>query len=239
MYNCLLVDDERLARSELKRLLKMHPQCVITAEASSGEEALQQLTSHKIDLVFLDIQMPGLTGLQLAEHIPANTQFIFCTAFNSFALDAFELNAVDYLLKPIAPERLAKALQKLRPANDNNHATVHYLAEQHGILLKFGDSQRVVRLNEISRFESIGNHAAVYTPYGKSFIHSSLAKIEQKLDPELFFKASRADIVRISAISHIEPSIAEGGLVAILQDGQQVDVSRRQAQQLKQQFSAF
>ena len=178
--------------------------------------------------------MPGLTGLQLAEHIPANTQFIFCTAFNSFALDAFELNAVDYLLKPIAPERLAKALQKLRSANDG--AAQHFLAEQHGILLKFGDSQRVVRLNEISRFESIGNHAAVYTPYGKSFIHSSLAKIEQKLDPALFFKASRADIVRISAISHIEPAIADGGLIAVLQDGQQVDVSRRQAQQLKQQL---
>ena len=79
----------------------------------------------------------------------------------------------------------------------------------------------------------------MYTPYGKSFIHSSLAKIEQKLDPALFFKASRADIVRISAISHIEPAIADGGLMAILQDGQQVDVSRRQAQQLKQQFSAF
>jgi two-component system LytT family response regulator len=237
MYNCLLVDDERLARSELKRLLMAHPQCVIVAEAGSGEEALQHLAVMPINLVFLDIQMPGLTGLQLAEHIPANTQFIFCTAFNSFALDAFELNAADYLLKPIAPERLAKALQKLRPANAE--AAPHFLAEQHGILLKFGDSQRVVRLNEISRFESIGNHAAVYTPYGKSFIHSSLAKIEQKLDPALFFKASRADIVRISAISHIEPAIADGGLIAILQDGQQVDVSRRQAQQLKQQFSAF
>lgn len=237
MYNCLLVDDERLARSELKRLLKAHPQCIIAAEAQSGEEALQHLINSSIDLVFLDIQMPGLTGLQLAEHIPAGTQFIFCTAFNSFALDAFELNAVDYLLKPIAPERLAKALQKLRPPSDS--ATVHYLAAQHGILLKFGDSQRVVRLDDISRFESIGNHAAVYTPYGKSFIHSSLAKIEQKLDPALFFKASRADILRISAISHIEPAIADGGLIAVLQDGQQVDVSRRQAQQLKQQFSAF
>ena len=106
-------------------------------------------------------------------------------------------------------------------------------------MLKFGDSQRVVKLSEISRFESIGNHAAVYTPYGKSFIHSSLSKIEQKLDPALFFKASRADIVRISAISQIEPAIAEGSLIAVLDDGQQVDVSRRQAQLLKQQFSAF
>lgn len=94
-------------------------------------------------------------------------------------------------------------------------------------------------LNEISRFESIGNHAAVYTPYGKSFIQSSLAKIEQKLDPALFFKASRADIIRISAINKIEPAINEGRLLAILDDGQQVDVSRRQAQQLKLQFNAF
>lgn len=238
MYNCLLVDDERLARAELKRLLGAHADCNVVAEAANGADALQLLAQHRIDLVFLDIQMPGLTGLQLAEQIPSATQFIFCTAFNSFALDAFELNAVDYLLKPIAPDRLSKALQKLRPGNLSDKQN-HYLAEQHGILLKFGDAQRVVRLNEISRFESIGNHAAVYTPYGKSFIHSSLAKIEQKLDPALFFKASRADIVRISAISHIEPAISDGGLLAVLTDGQQVDVSRRQAQQLKQQFSAF
>lgn len=237
MYNCLLVDDERLARTELKRLLSAHAQCAIVAEAANASEALTYLTTQSIDLVFLDIQMPGITGLQLAEQIPASTQFIFCTAYNSFALNAFELNAVDYLLKPIAPERLAKALQKLRPMG--NGPVMHYLAEQHGILLKFGDSQRVVKLSEISRFESIGNHAAVYTPYGKSFIHSSLSKIEQKLDPALFFKASRADIVRISAISQIEPAIAEGSLIAVLDDGQQVDVSRRQAQLLKQQFSAF
>ncbi|GAA0540023.1 LytTR family DNA-binding domain-containing protein [Rheinheimera aquimaris] len=237
MYNCLLVDDERLARAELKRLLSAHPECVIVAEAANASEALTCLTTQSIDLVFLDIQMPGITGLQLAQQIQASTQFIFCTAYNSFALNAFELNAVDYLLKPIAPERLAKALQKLRPTS--NSAAAHYLAEQHGILLKFGDSQRVVKLSEISRFESIGNHAAVYTPYGKSFIHSSLSKIEQKLDPALFFKASRADIVRISAISQIEPAIAEGSLIAVLDDGQRVDVSRRQAQLLKQQFSAF
>ncbi|MGI5309528.1 LytR/AlgR family response regulator transcription factor [Rheinheimera sp. WS51] len=235
MYKCLLVDDERLARSELKRLLKVHPQCQIIAEAQTGEEALQCLADNQIDLVFLDIQMPGLTGLQLAVHIPAQTQFIFCTAFNSFALDAFELNAVDYLLKPITSERLAKAIQKLRPTDQS--ACPHYLAEQHGILLKFGEKQRVVKLNEINRFESIGNHAAVYTPYGKSFIHSSLAKIEKKLDPQFFFKASRADIVRIAAISHIEPAMAEGSLLAVLEDGQQVDVSRRQAVLLKQQFS--
>ncbi|CAM3826805.1 LytR/AlgR family response regulator transcription factor [Rheinheimera salexigens] len=236
-YKCLLVDDERLARAELKRLLAAYPQCSVIAEAASGAEALSLLNQHSIDVVFLDIQMPELTGLELALQIPAHTQFIFCTAFNSFALDAFELNAVDYLLKPIVPERLSKAIQKLKPVN--SIASPHYLAEQHGILLKFGDSQRVVRLNEISRFESIGNHAAVYTPYGKSFIHSSLAKIEQKLDPALFFKASRADIVRISAINKIEPAINEGGLLAILDDGQQVDVSRRQAQQLKLQFNAF
>ncbi|MDX3772836.1 LytTR family DNA-binding domain-containing protein [Chromatiaceae bacterium AAb-1] len=238
MYNCLLVDDERLARAELKRLLKAHPECIITGEAANGSEALQLLAQHNIDLVFLDIQMPGFTGLQLAEHIPPATQFIFCTAFNSFALDAFELNAVDYLLKPIAPERLARAIQKLRPRTDSS-VQQYFLPEQHGILLKFGDTQRVVRLNEINRFESIGNHAAVYTPYGKSYIHSSLAKIEQKLDPALFFKASRADIIRIAAISHLEHAINEGSMLAILTNGQQVEISRRQAQQLKQQFSGF
>lgn len=239
MYNTLIVDDERLARAELKRLLHKHPQITITAEAASAAEALAILSQQQIDLVFLDIQMPEVSGIELAAQLDPALQFIFCTAFDNFALDAFTLNAVDYLLKPVSPERLSCSLNRLRSPTARNTASAHYLAEQHGILLKFGDINRIVRLHEISRFESIGNHAAVYTPYGKSYILSSLAKIEQKLDPALFFKASRADIVRVSAISHIEQAINDGGLIAILQDGQQVDVSRRQAQQLKQQFSGF
>ena len=251
-YKTLIVDDERLARNELKRLLRAHPECDIVAEAASAAEALAVLAQQPIDLVFLDIQMPEVSGIELAGEIPPCTRFVFCTAFNSYALDAFSLNAIDYLLKPVAPERLAKTIARLPQTEPDLHhseheqqqaaahtSPEHHLPEHHGILLKFGDINRIVRLHEIYRFESVGNHAAVYTAHGKSFLHSSLARIEPKLDPAFFFKASRADIIRLDAIEHIEAGISAGSMLAILRDGQQIDVSRRQAQQLRLLYSSL
>jgi two-component system LytT family response regulator len=238
MIKTLLVDDERLARAELSRLLQAHPQIDIVGQAANADEALALLSQLEVDLVFLDIQMPGLSGLELAAQLDADLQFIFCTAFDSYALDAFGLNALDYLLKPINPERLAKALGRFQ-TKQNDEPQRNYLPENHGLLLKFADSSRIVRLSDITRFESIGNHSAVYTSFGKSFLHSSLSKIEQRLDPQQFFKASRADIIRVSAIEQLENGVAVGSMLAIMQDGQQVEVSRRQVQVLKQLFSAL
>lgn len=259
-WKTLIVDDERLARAELKRLLAAHPQIEIVAEADSADSAKALLQQQPdIALVFLDIQMPGSTGLELAAGLRADLLFVFCTAFDSYALDAFELNALDYLVKPVSPQRLAASLQRLptalpKAAGDHadqqaesseqadSHAappTTTYLSEQHGILLKFGEQSRIVRLGEICRFESIGNHTAVYTPYGKSYVLSSLSRIEQRLDPALFFKTSRADVIRLSALAHLEPGMAAGSMLAQLQDGQQVEVSRRQVQQLKALFGGF
>lgn len=257
-WKTLIVDDERLARAELKRLLAAHPQIEIVAEADSADSAKALLQQQPdIALVFLDIQMPGCTGLELAAGLRSDLLFVFCTAFDSYALDAFELNALDYLVKPVSPQRLAASLQRLpagqhQPTDDQPDqqadtsgpadspcAAANYLSEQHGILLKFGEQSRIVRLGEICRFESIGNHTAVYTPYGKSYVLSSLSRIEQRLDPALFFKTSRADIIRLSALEHLEPGMAAGSMVAQLQDGQQVEVSRRQVQQLKLLFGGF
>jgi two-component system LytT family response regulator len=242
MWKTLIVDDERLARSELKRLLQAHPNIEIVAEADSADSARDILAEQAdIALVFLDIQMPGCTGLELAAELRPNLFFVFCTAFDSYALDAFALNALDYLVKPIVPQRLAQSLNRLpaAPAGVSDTSQPSYLPDHHGLLLKFGENSRIVRLSEISRFESVGNHSAVYTPYGKSFVLSSLSRIEQRLDPQQFFKASRADIIRISAITALEPGVAAGSMLAILQDGQQIDVSRRQVQQLKTLFGGF
>lgn len=240
MYKTLLVDDERLARAELRRLLAPYPQITIQAEASTAEQALELMQQQTFDLVFLDIQMPGLSGLQLAPHLQTqkHCHFVFCTAFEQYALDAFELNALDYLLKPVAPERLERTVQKLeqQQASGLQH---NYLPEQHGILLKFGEVSRIKRLNEIQRFESIGNHTAVYCEDGKSFLHSSLSKVELRLNPQQFFKVSRSDIVRIDAISQIEAGVATGTMIVVLKDGSAVEVSRRQVQQLKQLFNAW
>lgn len=239
MIKTLIVDDERLARAELKRLLSSHPQVQIVAEAADADEAQHYLQELELDLVFLDIQMPGTTGLELAATLKPHLQFVFCTAFDSYALNAFELNALDYLVKPLDPERLAKTLQRLIEKPEKKHNTINFLPDNHGLLLKFGDSNRIVRLSEISRFESVGNHSAVYTPYGKSFLHSSLSKIELRLDPQQFFKASRADIIRISDVKELEPGVSPGSMVAIMHDGQEVEVSRRQVQVLRQLFGGI
>lgn len=253
MIKTLIVDDERLARAELKRLLSVHPNIEIVGEAASAAEARELLDTLDVDLVFLDIQMPEVSGLELAASLHSSLQFVFCTAFNSFALDAFALNALDYLVKPLDPARLAKTLQRFRPleqpeqnqpqqaspANQSAANQENYLPDQHGLLLKFGELNRIVRLNEISRFESIGNHTAIYTSFGKTYLHSSLSKIESRLDPQYFFKASRADIVRLDAIKQLEPGIGSGTMLAILKDGAEIEVSRRQMQSLKQTFGTF
>jgi len=257
MIKTLIVDDERLARAELKRLLSVHPQIDIVGEAASAGEARELLDSLPIDLVFLDIQMPEVSGLELAASLNSSLQFVFCTAFNSFALDAFALNALDYLVKPLDPARLAKTLQRYRPLEQSEPAVQgqancasladpatpktaeNFLPDQHGLLLKFGELNRIVRLYEINRFESIGNHTAVYTSFGKTYLHSSLSKIESRLDPQFFFKASRADIVRLDAIKQLEPGIGSGTMLAILKDGAEIEVSRRQMQSLKQTFGTF
>jgi two-component system LytT family response regulator len=257
MIKTLIVDDERLARAELKRLLSVHPNIDIVGEAASATEARELLDRLEVDLVFLDIQMPEVSGLELAASLSSSLQFVFCTAFNSFALDAFALNALDYLVKPLDPVRLAKTLQRYRPLEQAESSTPgqahsvaadhpataviaeNFLPDQHGLLLKFGELNRIVRLYEISRFESIGNHTAVYTSFGKTYLHSSLSKIESRLDPQFFFKASRADIVRLDAIKQLEPGIGSGTMLAILQDGSEIEVSRRQMQSLKQTFGTF
>lgn len=239
MINTLIVDDERLARAELKRLLHPHENINVVAEAANGPDAITILSNRDIDLVFLDIQMPGMTGLELAEVINPKIKFVFCTAFDQYAVDAFDLNAVDYLVKPIDPQRLARCIERIEELNQESEEDKSYLPDSHGVMLKFGDVNRIVRLFEIERFESIGNHAAVYTIHGKAYIHSSLSKIEARLDPQQFFKANRGDIIRTDAIDRIEPGVKTGTSLAFLRSGQEVEVSRRQAQHLKQVFSGF
>lgn len=232
MIRVLIVDDERMARAELRRLLAAHPEVEVVGEAENAARALELIGEHAPDLAFLDIQMPGRDGLTLAAELSGRTQFVFCTAFDSFALDAFGLNAVDYLLKPVVPERLANTLARVRAQT----AQVSTLPNDHGLLLKFGERARIVRLREIDRFHAVGNHAQVFSAHGHSFLHSSLTRIEQRLDPAYFFRVSRSDILRLDAIVAIEPDVGTG-FIATLHDGSQVEVSRRQAQLLKSRMS--
>lgn len=240
MLNVLIVDDERLARVELNRLLEKFEFVNVVAQASTAAQALKLLDKQPIDLVFLDIQMPEMTGLELAQQLDSSVKFVFCTAYNEHAVDAFSLNAVDYIVKPINVERLEKTLFRVQESLVTlEDEKADYLPDNHGLLLKIGDSSRIVRLQEIERFESIGNHVAVFTNQGKSYIHSSLSNVEKRLNPAHFFKTSRSEIVRIDNIQRLEEGMSAGSLVAVMNSNQQVDVSRRQVQTLKQLFNVF
>ncbi|MCP4325251.1 MAG: response regulator transcription factor [Psychromonas sp.] len=247
MLNILIVDDERLARVELKRLLSAIDGVTIIAEVNSAEAALVQLKNNNINLVFLDIQMPEVSGLQLAAQLDSSVSFVFCTAFNDYAVDAFSLNAMDYLVKPVNPDRLLQTIKRVKENHEiqaqekvlSNSPVCAYLPDDHGLLLKFGANSRIIRIKEIERFESIGNHVAVYSLEGKSFIQSSLNKVESRLDPKVFFKASRSDIIRVDNIKILETGIATGSLLAVMKSGQEIEVSRRQAQTLKQLFNVW
>ena len=236
MIRTIVVDDERLARVELKRLLSAHPQVELVGEASNGAEALTLIESVQPDLAFLDIQMPGIDGLALAAQIDQRCQFIFCTAFDSYAIDAFGLNALDYLVKPIVPERLARSLSRVSVRA--NGATTSVLPMEHGLLLKFGERSRIIRLFEIDWIQSVGNHAAVHSKHGVAYVLSPLSRIEDRLDPQYFCRVSRSTIVRLDAIRCLDADVGLG-LIATLQDGNTVEVSRRAAQQLKSRFDAF
>lgn len=240
MLKVLIVDDERLARVELNRLLEKFDDIEVVAQAKTAAEALDVLDNTAIDLAFLDIQMPEMTGLELALQIDPTVKFVFCTAFNEHAVDAFSLNATDYIVKPVNSERLAKTIERVKLARDvKTEEVIDYLPDNHGLLLKIGDSNQIIRLEDIERFESVGNHVAVYTSQGKSYIHSSLNKVEKRLNPAHFFKTSRSEIVRIDNILRLEEGMAAGSLVAVMKSNQQVDVSRRQVQSLKQLFNVF
>jgi two-component system LytT family response regulator len=219
----LIVDDERLARQELRRLLKAHAEVEIVAEANSGGEALQRIQTESPDLVFLDIQMPGLNGFDLLERLDDLPQIIFTTAYDEYALKAFEVNALDYLLKPIAPERLAAALRKVRtPAQPR--------MEQ--VFVRDGERCWIVRLRDIFMLESEGNYTRLYFGKERPQIPRSLTALEQRLDPSAFFRAGRKHIVNLQWIEKVEEGVS-GNLVATLRSGHPVEMSRRQSARLR------
>jgi two-component system LytT family response regulator len=231
--NAIIIDDERMARQELLRLLKKHPHINVVAQAENIDQGYDEIKKHQPDIIFLDIEMPGGTGLTLAEKLKGEFPIVFCTAYDEFAVDAFALNAIDYLVKPIVPERLAETINKFSAREVTAEQAT--LDDDFKLMVKFGDHMKIIRLGDISRFESIGNHAAIYTPQGKAYLHSSLNKIEERLDSNTYFRASRVDILRLDAIEKLEQTV-NYGLMAQLKNNVEVEISRRQASKLKTQL---
>ncbi len=234
----LIVDDERLARKELIKLLEEHPSIEVVGEAMNAEEAEQMITEHNPDLLFLDIQMPGRTGFQLLESLDSAPLVVFTTAYDEFALKAFEVNALDYLLKPIHPDRLSEAVQKIneKERSRGGRARDKKLGLEDQVFVKDGDRCWFVSLTNIRLFESDGNYIKVYFDNNRPMIHKSLNALDEKLDERAFFRASRKHIVNLSWVEAIEPWF-NGGLMVKLKGGDKVEVSRRQAAKFKDMMS--
>jgi len=238
----IIIDDERLARAELKKLLQDYPEVEVVDEAANAEEGIAKIESQQPDLIFLDIQMPGKTGFDMLSQLEKTPQVIFTTAYDEFALKAFEVNALDYLLKPIEPKRLADAVQKLNGGEiketriENISTNNSPLSENDQVFVKDGERCWFVKLNEIRLFESVGNYAKVFFGANKPLILKSLNALEERLDEKTFFRANRKHIVNLRMIDKIEPYF-NGGLLLELKGGEKIEVSRRQTVKFKEMMS--
>jgi two-component system LytT family response regulator len=236
----LIVDDERLARKELMKLLEEHPSIEIVGEAMNAEEAIQMVNDLNPDLLFLDIQMPGKTGFQLLEELDAVPFVVFTTAYDEFALKAFEVNALDYLLKPIQAERLSETIAKILEKEKSKGSAVRNADKKLGlndqVFVKDGDRCWFVSLSNVRLFESDGNYIKVYFDANRPMIHKSLNALDEKLDERAFFRASRKHIINLSWVESIEQWF-NGGLMVKLKGGDKVEVSRRQAAKFKDMMS--
>jgi two-component system LytT family response regulator len=238
MIKTIIVDDERLARNELKKLLSEFPEIDIIDEAVNVQEALEKIEEHKPQLLFLDIQMPGnKTGFDLLEQLDYAPKVVFTTAYNEFAIKAFEYNALDYLLKPIDHRRLHDAIQKVKKNIEieiqNNKGL---LGEDDQVFVKDGERCWFVKLGEVRLFESVGNYAKVFFGNNKPLILKSLNALEERLDPKVFFRANRKHIINLQMIDKIDTQF-NGGLKVTLKGGEEIEISRRQAVKFKDSMS--
>jgi two-component system LytT family response regulator len=227
----LIIDDERLARAELRRLLEKHPEVEIVGEARDAEDALNQIGRMEPELLFLDIQMPGANGFELLAQLDRVPLVIFTTAYDDYALKAFEVNALDYLLKPVAPERLAAALAKIVGVKARSP-----VGAGQQIFVKDGERCWFVALREIVLLESEGNYTRLYFGGHRPLVLRSLNYLEDRLDAAVFFRASRKHILNLKFIEAMD-AWANGGFLVRLKGNIEVEMSRRQAQKFKEVMS--
>lgn len=239
LIKALIIDDERLARAELKKLLQDFPEIEIVGEAQNCKEAIEKINDLDPDLIFLDIQMPGKNGFELLSELVQTPKVIFTTAYDEYALKAFEVNALDYLLKPIEIKRLEEAIRKIEHTQAVNRELKddkNLLTDKDQFFVKDGEKCWFVKLADVRLFESAGNYAKVYFENQKPLILKSLNALEERLDERFFFRVNRKHIVNLKWIEKIEPYF-NGGLLLELRDGEKIEVSRRQSVKFKEMMS--
>jgi two-component system LytT family response regulator len=244
IFRTLLIEDERLAREELKSLLKDFMEIEIVGEARNGSEALEMIKKLSPDLLFLDINMPEMNGFEMIKHLEEIPQVIFVTAYDEFALKAFEVNALDYLLKPVDPKRLQEAIKKLSNSEEDfNSPSDVFLASkdraltlEDKVFIKDGEKCWFIELRKIRMLESDGNYVKVYFDTSRPLLLRSLNSFEERLDARFFFRANRKFIINLQWVSSIE-NWFNGGLRVELMEGEKVEISRRQAIRFKEVMS--
>ncbi len=234
MIKAVLIDDEPLARSLVREYLKPFSLITIVEECGNGYEGLKAIKTHSPDLIFLDIQMPKISGFEMLELIEGKLPaVIFTTAFDSYAMKAFEYNAVDYLLKPFSEERFAKAMEKWLKTNHETDKGVNELLaypnknkeEQNRIVVKEGSEIRIIAAQEIIFLEAFDDYVKIYCPAGQFLKKQTLSFYESVLDPSLFVRVHRSYILAISQLTKIEP-LEKNSHIAILKNGTRVPLSR-------------
>ena len=234
----VIVEDSRLARKELIELLKAHPELELVGEAENVDAGYELIQSERPDLLLLDINMPEKDGFQLLEMLDEVPITIFTTAFDEYAIKSFEYNALDYLLKPVNSKRFETALEKVRVKMEAKSASTSQerLQPTSQIFIKDGEACWLVRIGEISHFEIVGNYTRVFFEDKRPLLYKSLNQIEEKLPNDLFFRASRQQIVNTNFIQDIVPWF-NGKLKLKMKNGEEVEVSRRQSYIFKDKMS--
>lgn len=226
----IIVDDERIAREEVKRHLAPHADFEVVAESKNSLEAKKQIEALQPDLVFLDIQMPGGTGFSLLESLDVLPHVVFTTAYSEYAVDAFEIDALDYLVKPLRTERFIRTIERIRKKFAEPGNSKAALNKQ--LFIKDGNRCHFVKINEIELIESLDNYARIYYGNRSACIKRSLNQLEETLDAGIFFRINRAYIVNTNFIRQIHTS-HKGQLIVSMENGQELEVSTRQSVKFK------
>ncbi|MBN6102392.1 response regulator transcription factor [Xanthomonas sp. CFBP 8703] len=233
MIEAVIVEDSELARFELQHQLKAYPQVSVVGHAADVEAAVALIEAVAPDVVFLDIDLPGGNAFDVLERLAQVPRIVFTTAFDAYALKAFAFNTVDYLLKPIEPQRLAQAIQKL---SESMPASPARRSMDSAIFIKDGEHCFLVKPRDVRVIEAVGNYSRVHFQQHAPLLYRPLGAIEAQLAPEKFFRASRKYIVNLDYVEQVAPW-SNGGLLLTLRGGLEVEVSRRQSARFRELLS--
>lgn len=238
MIKTILIDDEPLARSITREYLQAYPQIEVVQECNDGFEGVKAITQHKPDLIFLDIQMPKINGFEMLELLDPCPPVIFTTAFDEYAIKAFEAHAIDYLLKPFSKERFDKALNKWldqqqeRPGGKNLPEDVRQPEERNRVVVREGGNIRIIPIQEIHYIEAYDDYVKIYTGKEMFLKKKTMSFYESTLDPNQFVRVHRSFMIQLSQLTRIEPFEKDSHL-ALLKSGVRIPLSKSGYAKLK------